>query len=75
MRITIEPSKDQNEYDPEFQHPRVVVEIPSDDLELYLLMDLIKGAVVAWGYTARSLQDYFEEEAVLSEIKKKGGKK
>ena len=56
MRITIEPSVRHDGIMPN----RVMIETPSDDLEVDEALDTVKLALAAWGYSWESL---FEVEA------------
>mgnify|MGYP001560785035 CR=1 FL=1 len=50
MRITIEPTADQSNYDESLQQHKVILEHPSDELTAVDAVELVANALIAWGY-------------------------
>lgn len=55
MKITIEPTEDQR--DKEFPFPAISLEIPGDDWEIHTVGDLIRDALIAWGFAEASVSE------------------
>ena len=50
MKITLEPTTDQSHRSLDAQHLRVTVEHRSDDITIREAAELVRGALMAWGY-------------------------
>jgi len=53
MKITIEPSADQT--DEEYPYPKVSLEVPGDELNINDVGDLVRAALLAWGFGETSV--------------------
>lgn len=56
MRITLAPTLE------DMYSRIVVITTPTDDLVFDDLMDIIRGAVIAYGYHPQTVADYFNDE-------------
>ena len=56
MKITLKPSSKDTAYN------SVTIENPSDELNLQETMDLVKAALVAWGFNVETVKEYFKAE-------------
>ena len=57
MKITIEPTVEiGSEY-----YPTISVSTKSDELNVQQTMDLIQQALKTWGFSDKSIEDYFKE--------------
>ena len=65
MRITIEPTTDNNGAgickEADCLHSKVIVEHPWDDLNIEHTMQLIRSALLAYGWSAESIEHYIPE--------------
>lgn len=59
MRITIEPTNEPNGI-PNQTNSKVIIESQYDDLDIYDVWDLIRGALIAYGFS-ESTVDKIEE--------------
>lgn len=57
MKITISPSKPQDEKEPGLAYPTIVIDHPSDELDVSQAVELFISALVAWGYQSTSIND------------------
>ena len=55
MKITIEPSADQT--GEEFPYPKVTLEVPNDELNINEAGDLVRAALLAWGFGEISVDE------------------
>lgn len=55
MRIILEPTEDQA--NKEFPQHRVVVEYPNEEINLWDLGELLRGALVAWGFQPKNVDE------------------
>ena len=63
MKITIAPSDKPQPLASVDAVPSVVtVEHPYDDLDVCGAMQLVKKALIAWGYAESNVEDYFGED-------------
>lgn len=62
MKITIEPSEEQGKYPVDQRHAAVSLEIEGDDLTIDEVGELMRGALVAWGYSPFSVSALFKED-------------
>ena len=60
MKITIEPSKDQK--GEAYPYSVVSVEYPHDDVDIETMMGEVVKAVQAWGFDAKNIAEYLDEE-------------
>ena len=58
MKITLEPTEktDKKPY-----HSTVSISVADDDLNLEEVIEMVKGALIAFGYSADSVKEYFSE--------------
>ena len=57
MKITIEPTE---KHEPGVNYPTVTMQLPGDDFMVDELLDeLIKPALVAWGYSPELVEEAF----------------
>lgn len=56
MKIILKPSSKDTAYH------TVSIERISDDLKIEEVMDLVKAAVVAWGFNVETVREYFKSE-------------
>lgn len=52
MKLTLEPTTEESYW-------TVVISKPKDDLKLDEVMELVKAAVVAWGFSPESVEEYW----------------
>ena len=57
MRFTIEPTEAGNA-----NHRTVSVAKPSDDLDVHALMELVRAALLAYGFHPDSIKEAFGED-------------
>lgn len=57
MKITIEPTQDQSHSSPEATHSTVAIGTPSDDLDIDGIMDLMRAALLAWGFAEATVNE------------------
>ena len=62
MKITIEPTQDQSGLSTAATHCRVTVEHPHDDLNIVEAADLVRAALIAWGFSERTVDELLGEE-------------
>ena len=62
MKITIEPTGDQSGRPDDEVHSRVTVEHISDDMDIHGVMDLVRGALLAWGFSEKTVDGYMRAE-------------
>jgi hypothetical protein len=61
MKITLEPSL--NAKNPDTTAPKIIIELPFDDLDLPQVMDyLIKPALIGYGFNGDLIESYFDAE-------------
>lgn len=61
MRIIIEPTYPHDKSLPDdYVHHRVVIEHPDDDLGIDHVVELVKYALVAYGFTEKTVNEYFD---------------
>lgn len=58
MRIILEPTEDQT--NKEYPQHRVVIEYPHEELDLWAVGELLRGALVAWGFDAKSVDELID---------------
>ena len=56
MKITIEPTGENKN----FAEPQqtVTIQVPSDDIQLHQAVELLRGALIAYGYQEQHVQIY-----------------
>ena len=59
MRIIIKPTE-KNDLLP--FHVRVDIMVPSDDIDFGEAVDLVRSALLAWGYLPKTVSDFFDKE-------------
>lgn len=60
MRIILEPTN-ESDLPPQCRHSRVIIETNFDDYTLPdAYTDIIKPALLAWGYHPQSIESFFE---------------
>lgn len=63
MRIIIEPTTPQDtSLPPDCKSHRVVIEHPSDDLGIDHVVELVKYALVAYGFGEKTVNEYLNDE-------------
>lgn len=61
MKITLEPTAFTNS--PDTSSPKVVIDLPFDNLDLTQIMDyLIKPALIGYGFDGDLIESYFDAE-------------
>ena len=64
MRITIEPTCEADtKYTADAVQHKIVLEHPWDDLDLYHVIELLTAALVAYGYSEKTIADYLDSAA------------
>jgi len=59
MKITLEPSL--NAKNPDTTAPKIIIELPFDDLDLLQVMDyLIKPALIGYGFNVKTINEYLD---------------
>ena len=61
MRISLEPTQDQSGHKPNCQQHRVALEHPSDDLDIHEVGELLRWAVMAYGFHPKIVKDVLGE--------------
>ena len=61
MKITIEPSKKVRTYPAEVLENTVIIESADDDLNIQDIADLVRAALVAYGFSAETVRKVMPE--------------
>lgn len=59
MKLTLEPTEDQEERTPEARFPKVTIECLGDDLDICQIGKLLEAALLAWGFHQVTVDDLF----------------
>lgn len=59
MKVTIEPTGDQRMWSAECAHPKVVVEVPHDDLSFDDMIDVLKRCLHGMGYHHDTVEELY----------------
>lgn len=58
MKVAITPSNSDS-----IAYWSVTLEIPHDDVDIIDAVDLVRAALVAWGYDSEAIAGYFKNES------------
>lgn len=59
MRITIEPTENNKVHDdPMCNHDTVSVSYPCDDIDMHKMMQMVRSALIASGYSEEQVNEY-----------------
>lgn len=62
MKITIQPTQDQSEKEPDSQQPTISIEVPGDDMNINeFFNNLIIPALKASGYNQDTINAYLDQ--------------
>ena len=50
MKLTLEPTEDQEERTPAARFPKVTIECLGDDLDIEQVGDMLEAGLLAWGF-------------------------
>ena len=59
MKLTLEPTEDQEERTPAARFPKVTIECLGDDLDIRQIGKLLEAALLAWGFSQVTVDDLF----------------
>jgi len=59
MKLTLEPTEDQEERTPAARFPKVTIECLGDDLDIWQIGKLLEAALLAWGFPQVTVDDLF----------------
>lgn len=61
MKLTLEPTHNKETHNKDLL--KVIIETPCDYLDIHdLMQDVIKPALLAWGFQPKSINEYIEQE-------------
>jgi hypothetical protein len=56
MKITISPTENQNKED-DFKYTTVEISLPYDDVSITEALEMVRGALLAWGFHPDSVNE------------------
>lgn len=62
MKLTLEPTEDQQERSPEARFPKVTIACLGDDLDIWQIGDMLEAGLLAWGFHPNTVAGLFHED-------------